>query len=460
MSSSVHDPGYHSDTGPRDNPTVANFRERRPVKTATINAEGYDPRHHRALNREGRAICRIAAAHGWSATAIGKIFNVASKQIDKAIKNNYSPPDDTSGDYAVVTKELAEIFPKIERDIDSDGPESSAEMERVERSLSPLFTPPPEGRTDNVPQTVKKRNPPRGGTQSRCGIQDSDRTLSSSPSDSGDTPTKFTTADDSDYHSDTGAKENPTVFNFEHKQPVKASSRPVGYHHRVLNREGRAICRIVAAHGWIATDIAQIFSLPPRPIRKAIKNEYVPPDNVSKDHIVVTKELAGKFPKKSRDEGEDSERSSSSLVPVENQKGAKETEKTAEKTRHTGGRNQSRPEGLRSSKPSGSSHALKPKSSVPPARVQPRRERAAPADPLVSFLKNVMGLDMSKHSALFVARGFENVAVLRTIAELEEDTLRSTLRRVLTGSAEELGGNKGLTELELVMLETAMKKLV
>ncbi|KAJ6474487.1 hypothetical protein C8R47DRAFT_1199514 [Mycena vitilis] len=470
MSSIVDDPGYHSDTGPRENPTASNFREGRPVKIAIV-PEGHGPRRHRALNREGRAICRIAAPHRWSATAIGRIFNVAGKQVDKALKNNYSPPDDTSRDYAVVRKEIAELFPKIERDIDADGPESSTEMGRAERSRSPLFTPPPEVGADIVPHMAKKRNPPRGAQSRPSKLADndmleddrSDRTLSSNASDSGDAPPKVTTADDSDYHSDTGAKENPTGFNFEHNQPVKASSRPVGYHHRVLDREGRAICRIVAAHGWIARDIAHVFSLPSEPIRKAIKNQYVPPDNASRDYTFVTEELAEKFPEiqssaqvensGSRDERDERQRSSNLVSPtVQKQKKANGADEAEKKTRHTGGRNQSQ-----SSKPSG---AVKPKISGPPARVQPRREPAAPADPLVSFLKNVMGLDMSKHLALFVARGFEDVATLRTIAELEEDTLRSTLRRVLTGSAEELGGNKGLTELELVMLETAMKKLV
>jgi hypothetical protein len=70
-----------------------------------------------------------------------------------------------------------------------------------------------------------------------------------------------------------------------------------------------------------------------------------------------------------------------------------------------------------------------------------------------------MHLDLTKHLALFTARGFEDMSTLRTMARLDASTLSATLRRLLTGSVQELGGRKGLTDVELVMLELALREL-
>jgi hypothetical protein len=59
------------------------------------------------------------------------------------------------------------------------------------------------------------------------------------------------------------------------------------------------------------------------------------------------------------------------------------------------------------------------------------------------FLKDVMGIDFSKHRKLFVDRGFDNLETLRIIATWAPVQLQETLQRVLMGSAEELGGGKG-----------------
>ncbi|KAJ7735823.1 hypothetical protein B0H14DRAFT_2994424 [Mycena olivaceomarginata] len=83
----------------------------------------------------------------------------------------------------------------------------------------------------------------------------------------------------------------------------------------------------------------------------------------------------------------------------------------------------------------------------------------APPGSLLEFLKDIMGFDFSKHLPLMTARGLADIAILRTMAEWEEKPLRHTLRRLLTGSKQELGGRKGLTELELASLEYEIRKL-
>ncbi|KAF7368347.1 hypothetical protein MVEN_00156300 [Mycena venus] len=95
---------------------------------------------------------------------------------------------------------------------------------------------------------------------------------------------------------------------------------------------------------------------------------------------------------------------------------------------------------------------------APPVRSR-TSDGAPPEEPLLAWLKNIMGFDLSKHLALFKARGFENVDTLRRMAKWEKRHLQETLRRVLTGSEAELCSMRGLMELELVSLEIAIRVL-
>ncbi|KAJ6552986.1 hypothetical protein B0H19DRAFT_1377700 [Mycena capillaripes] len=286
------------------------------------------------------------------------------------------------------------------------------------------------------------------------------------------------TVDDAGYNSDTGPRDNTTVFNFENKEPVRATIvRAPGYNQRALNRQGRAICRIVYAHGWPVVDISKIFNVPPKPIRKTIRNGYVLPDDTSKDYERVEEDFKVKFPKIKTVEvleidSDDSGASDGhelnglshpmgSTPAAEKHKRTEGAGKQAKSIAPAKGRNHA----WSVTPSSSSSDDFQPPSSKPSgSKTNPKKKRTpAPAsapDALVVFLKNVLGLDLSKHQALFKARGFEDVAVLRTIAGLDNRTMQDTLRRLLTGSEQELGGRKGLTELELVMLENAIRKLI
>jgi hypothetical protein len=64
-------------------------------------------------------------------------------------------------------------------------------------------------------------------------------------------------------------------------------------------------------------------------------------------------------------------------------------------------------------------------------------------------------MDLSAHIALFWEKGFTDVAILRTIGRLSDADLRGMLRRLLVAD----GSNKGLSDLELEMLELALRKL-
>ncbi|KAJ6559401.1 hypothetical protein DFH09DRAFT_1161542, partial [Mycena vulgaris] len=101
--------GYESDTGPRDNPTCAHFKQKRPVEKVI-----YVGHNKKVLNRTGRGICRIVYAYGWSIGVIAKIFGVSTSSISRAVENTkYLPRNNVLEDYDRVSPEFTEMFPPI-----------------------------------------------------------------------------------------------------------------------------------------------------------------------------------------------------------------------------------------------------------------------------------------------------------------------------------------------------------
>ncbi|KAF7345134.1 hypothetical protein MSAN_01889500 [Mycena sanguinolenta] len=89
----VAEPGYESDSGARDIPTLTNFETVTPVTVVHGNPQRGGNR--KVLNRRGRAICRIMAAHGWSYRAIAYIFRISESSVSRAAENQfYKPPRD------------------------------------------------------------------------------------------------------------------------------------------------------------------------------------------------------------------------------------------------------------------------------------------------------------------------------------------------------------------------------
>ncbi|KAJ7178781.1 hypothetical protein C8R43DRAFT_1118144 [Mycena crocata] len=78
---------------------------------------------------------------------------------------------------------------------------------------------------------------------------------------------------------------NPTAQDFIDGTPIPAPF-PMGLRSRnkMLDRIGRAICRIMYAHGWKYQPIADIFGVSHNPVRIAALNEYVPGDDPADDY--------------------------------------------------------------------------------------------------------------------------------------------------------------------------------
>ncbi|KAJ7609959.1 hypothetical protein FB45DRAFT_1122670 [Roridomyces roridus] len=148
MTSQVDD-GYLSDTGERDLPSVNHFQRGKPiVKTIQVPINSSS----RALNRKGRAICRIVHAHGWGNSKICAIFGGESaRAVAKALNNDYKPPDDTRLDYDLADPSFREAFPPVKNEsaaakskYKSESKKSTTPPRNVPASQSSFTWPPPK----------------------------------------------------------------------------------------------------------------------------------------------------------------------------------------------------------------------------------------------------------------------------------------------------------------------------
>ncbi|KAJ7443214.1 hypothetical protein B0H11DRAFT_2093071 [Mycena galericulata] len=388
------------------------------------------------------------------------------------------------------------------------------------------------------------------------------------------------------YESDTGERDNPSCLHFKNRQPVEKTIE-VGFRKKVLNRQGRAICRIVRSHNWSLVDIARIFGVSETSVARAVDNVrkscVLPRDRVSEDYARVDPEFAIHFPpipvtqspykmedgvldevctmsthtshtymrkliedqnvlehnsngrpsraaklgfytrlqkiensdespipanpplKRSRDD-ETMESSPTDIIPTEQDSAMSSTTKkprygndgsdtqystVSSHIQHTVKKEESErcgKSGFQASSQSSSSRGsttvvtLKLREPTGASGVSPQRQphsqsapvqtplplpqRSLPPPPntqgsaatLSAFLENVKAIDLSGHRALLEAQGF-SVARLHIIAAWQRDDIEEALRRLLMGSEAVATGRKGLTALELISLEIAIRKL-
>ncbi|KAJ7041436.1 hypothetical protein C8F04DRAFT_1177270 [Mycena alexandri] len=294
------------------------------------------------------------------------------------------------------------------------------------------------------------------------------------------------------YESDTGPRDIPTVANFEKKEPVKTVIGRPQLGHRVLNRKGRAMCRIVHAHGWEVPDLVRIFNVDRKAIKKAIDNKYLPPDDSSKDYDFVEEDIKQKFPRVKV-----ASKTPASPSPPNRTKRSAINEATVDGDHENVKKVRLEPEPHKRYHPYAGSaptpfprlnaeplvhNQLVPAPMTAPAHTPvvlavktPTRDApprvpsltpfprvnqtpGAPPESLLEFLQNVMGIDMSAHFELLREKGFNDMALLRTMAfQWEEKYLRDILRSLLTGT--NLGGRPALSYVELFALEIAIRKL-
>ncbi|KAJ7108303.1 hypothetical protein C8R44DRAFT_744244 [Mycena epipterygia] len=282
------------------------------------------------------------------------------------------------------------------------------------------------------------------------------------------------------YESDTGERDNPTCANFERREPVKKLI-VVGWGKKVLNRKGRAICRIVYAHKWSPAAIANIFGVSDTSVSRALENtRYNPPDNVQEDYAKVDPEFRVKFPPLEAPQVLPQRAAKlnfySKIIKSSPDLGTALTSPVVKKPRY--GKDESEEKRLMSASPSLSrastqsqARSFAPVLGDSGSAPLPRRAHlpARSSNPqaslptLSSFLKHVKpgtlavqsDFDLSKHHALLEAQGF-SMSRLAIVATWGRDAIAEAVSRLLMGSE---GGRRGLSARHAILLELAVPKL-
>ncbi|KAF7324144.1 hypothetical protein MKEN_00637000 [Mycena kentingensis (nom. inval.)] len=151
-----------SDLVERDIPTPQHFKNDTPVER-TIFAH-----RTRAVNRRGRAICRIMWNSGWDIKDIARIFGVSNVTIDKAVaeRKQFYPHDEPENDYTYAGDEWMEHFPPDATDDDEEEEQPARRVVKKPRFDSD------DGEDDTSPNFAVRSKPlPRKKSKSRSAKQ-------------------------------------------------------------------------------------------------------------------------------------------------------------------------------------------------------------------------------------------------------------------------------------------------
>ncbi|KAJ7061502.1 hypothetical protein C8F01DRAFT_1137605 [Mycena amicta] len=391
---------HQSVAGPRNNPTVDDFVANRSVRT--IPPEGLRG-GERALDREGRAICRIVYGHGYHLHQIANVMSdVKPGTIAKAIKNAYVPADNVENDY------------------------------------------------DYVSADYKKRFPPKLKPQS----------LGLGRASGGDSEE----GSDSEGESLSGDEEEDEEVVAIHKPIVKlpdsirknfVRSETTKMRGARMSRTKRAIARIVFLNSkpedkWTQARIAKLLHVKEKTVENAILNEY-PTDNANTDYDYVDDDLKAAFPPAQ------SKRKRAQHYLTESVEDLAEGSVQVSKKQKAMNADNVTGEGASSSN---GPRLRKVKQSTVPSALRQRVPETAHLN--VFLAQSIAQIDIPKYLTVFKKRGIKDLQRLRTIAQWDKDTVRESLKRLLGERMPAEGGvadSEGLDEFELIVLENALKGL-
>ncbi|KAJ7503464.1 hypothetical protein B0H11DRAFT_2357766 [Mycena galericulata] len=269
-------------TDGRTNPTPSHFAKNNPVETHPPGSRRL--LQQRQLDREGRAICRIVYTHGIGVERIARVFCVSDDTVIQALENKPGGEeyDKAENDYwyliiiptlmwaliatRYVSSEYRNEYPTLPNSSEAHakkksakGPTSTASKVIVHSQTSVALT-----------KIAKKPQP---------------------PSDSGSSSRSREDQEASD------TIKNPTCRQFKHNiLALQTSSKLRRSQTRVLDRTGRAICRIVHPYLNNYTKIAAVFGITHTRVRRAVLNQYTPPDDVLKDYEYAGQEFRDGYP--------------------------------------------------------------------------------------------------------------------------------------------------------------------
>ncbi|KAJ6618762.1 hypothetical protein B0H10DRAFT_2029059 [Mycena sp. CBHHK59/15] len=433
----------------RTNPTPAHFAKNTPVEVhppASLRLL-----RQRGLDREGRAICRIVYAHGIGIQCIAGVFCVSDETVIQAIENKPSDGghDKAENDYWYVSSEFKNQYPSMEQEkpeLKALGTASGTTAIFVYQYFSPAFhrnppgTPRPERQAALVLDFIYDPRATNCVRQPQIEIrQIASYTVRKDPTIGGiakpHPPALATGAkprEGSSMHKDglvpTEDNNNPTCRHFKDNRPVEKAGTSGDLPR--LDREGRAICRIMYPHIGSYTRIAAIFGITHTRVRRAVLNQYSPPDDITDDYDYAGQEFKQEYPPIS-------EKSSSSNLnkrQISPELGDVEL-----------------PTNKRSRKNEAPSAWGSADRKVLVVEVPARTKMDPGAVGVGSFLKNIGGFDLSRWQETFREKGLRNMGDLSTLAGLDERRLVKTLNRLFA--------DQKMAEVHILLLADALLDL-
>ncbi|KAJ7173100.1 hypothetical protein C8R43DRAFT_680855 [Mycena crocata] len=402
----------------RANPTPAHFSTNTPIELhPPVSSRLLE---QRKLDREGRAICRIVYAHNTGVQVIARVCCVSEDTVIQAIENKpgHADHDKAEHDLWYVSNEYRMKYTKA-----VDQPTSDSEDDRLETTTTKA-----NNTGGNQPQKKKqsKTSVPSRGRIHRS-FRKSTKIIHPQPTTNTQCPPE--------------PNPNPTCRHFRDNTPVDVV-RTAGPNSRFpkLDRKGRAICRIMHPYLGNYTKIAVIFGITHNRVRKAVLNDYSPPDDVSEDYEYAGQEFQDEFPPLSNEPGsKDATRDES---PARSQDDSRKRHRSPELDDVSNKRTQKNEV----------NHWSTTTTAMPVVELSSRsRAQDSGAAAIKSFLKNIGGFDLSKWQEIFKEKGLCNMSDLATLACLEESRLVRTLTRLFA--------EQKMPEVHILLLADALTDL-
>ncbi|KAJ7618773.1 hypothetical protein FB45DRAFT_1007461 [Roridomyces roridus] len=274
----------------------------------------------------------------------------------------------------------------------------------------------------------------------------------------------------------TGERDNPTYKNFKTKTPV-TKTKTLGPNERALNREGRAICRILSAHDWpsimvtcrrrpdvVAEDYTDLKD-------PEFSTHFTPGASSSRKRTRPRKRSESPLTTSEDDSSEDESKPSTLRVPLKRKcvGDAGQSHAAVSRPLFPGHRslsaNRRHPSLARyfsSSAHSVSESLPSPPRTVPPLpRRKPRSPTKSPTSSgtsLSAFLKSVSQIDLSAHLSLLSARGFTLERIHIMSETWTDGMIKEAVERGLCEDEEGADQWRGMSAFHALTLELGIRK--
>ncbi|CAK5282547.1 unnamed protein product, partial [Mycena citricolor] len=257
------------------------------------------------------------------------------------------------------------------------------------------------------------------------------------------------------YESDTSDTALPTCEDLRLDRPVtrtprSAHARRNGRPVKALNRPARAICRILAAHGWSNPALGAVFGVSGETARRAVRNVlYSPRDRVEEDYDRVDPEFRVLYPPVGGSNNGSDTKIGPNLRAYRRTDPAVEEDDDAEDDEEIQclgikrrGQKPQPPQAITGNQDSDTQH-----------------QRPAPSR-LAQFLQSVPDVNLTQHLSFLESQGL-NSANLHTVALWPADAIQHMIEVLLLGTPPARDGRRvnGLTATEAVWLEVELRRL-